>query len=34
MLHDGSIVISEVEIVRLVYSIPPEEAADAKLPAR
>lgn len=32
MLHDGLIVISDVEIVRLVHSSPPEELADANLP--
>ncbi len=34
MLEDGLIVISDVEIVRLVRSSPPEEAANAKLPTR
>jgi PII-like signaling protein len=33
MLQDGLIVISDVEIVRLVHSIPPEEDASARLPA-
>jgi PII-like signaling protein len=34
MMHDGLIVISDVEIVRLVHPSPPEEAADATLPTR
>jgi PII-like signaling protein len=34
MLHDGLIVISDVKIVRLVHSSPPEEAANATLPTR
>jgi len=32
MLHDGLIVISDVDIVRLIHSSPPEEAADATIP--
>jgi PII-like signaling protein len=32
MLHDGLIVISDVEMVRLVHTSLPEEAADATLP--
>lgn len=34
MLQDGLIVISDVEIVRLVHPGSPEEAADATLPTR
>jgi PII-like signaling protein len=34
MLQDGLIVVSEVEIVRLVHSNPPEETANATIPAR
>jgi PII-like signaling protein len=34
MLQDGLIVISDVEIVRLVHSSPPEDAANAALPTR
>ena len=33
MLADGLIVVSDVDIVRLVRSSPPEEAAHAGLPA-
>jgi PII-like signaling protein len=33
MLQDGLIVISDVEIIRLVHSTPPEEAANATIPA-
>jgi PII-like signaling protein len=32
MIEDGLIVFSDVEIVRLVHSIPPEEGADASIP--
>ena len=34
MLQDGLIVISDVDIVRLVRSSPPEEVANANLPTR
>ena len=34
MLQDGLIVISDVDIVRLVHSHPPEEADHANLPSR
>ena len=34
MIQDGLIVMSDVDIVRLVHSQPPAEASDAKLPAR
>jgi len=34
MLQDGLIVFSDVDIVRLIHSRPPEEAADAALPGR
>jgi len=34
MIQDGLIVVSDVDIVRLVHSQPAGEAADAKLPAR
>lgn len=34
MIEDGLIVISDVEIVRLVHAQAPEEAADANLPTR
>jgi PII-like signaling protein len=34
MLQDGLIVVSDVDIVRLVHSSPPEEAANATLPTR
>lgn len=34
MIQDGLIVISEVEIVRLANSIPPEEDAIARIPGR
>jgi PII-like signaling protein len=33
MLQDGLIVVSEVDIVRLIHPYSPPEAADAKLPA-
>lgn len=33
MIEDGLIVFSDVEIVRLVRSIPPEEAANATIPS-
>jgi uncharacterized protein len=33
MIQDGLIVLSDVEIVRLVHSSPPEEDTDARLPA-
>jgi PII-like signaling protein len=32
MLQDGLIVVSDVDIVRLVHASPPEESADANLP--
>ena len=32
MIEDGLIVFSDVEIVRLVHSIPPDEAANATIP--
>ena len=32
MIEDGLIVFSDVDIVRLVHSIPPDEAANANLP--
>jgi len=34
MIEDGLIVISDVEMVRLVHSNPPEEDANARLPTR
>jgi hypothetical protein len=34
MLEDGLIVVSDVDIVRLVHTHSPLEASDAKLPAR
>jgi PII-like signaling protein len=34
MIQDGLIVISDVQIVRLLHSNPPEEGADARLPTR
>jgi PII-like signaling protein len=34
MLQDGLIVLSDVEIVRLIHSSPPEQAANANLPIR
>jgi PII-like signaling protein len=34
MIQDGLIVVSDVDIVRLVHSQAPEEALDANLPAR
>jgi hypothetical protein len=34
MIQDGLIVVSDVDIVRLVHSPAPEEALDANLPAR
>lgn len=34
MLQDGLIVISDVDIVRLIHSSPPEEAANATIPTR
>jgi len=34
MIQDGLIVVSDVDIVRLVHAQPAGEAADAKLPAR
>jgi PII-like signaling protein len=33
MLEDGLIVFSDVEIVRLIHSVPPEETANASIPA-
>ena len=34
MLHDGLIVVSDVDMVRLVSSVPPEESTNAGLPPR
>ncbi|HLH39481.1 MAG TPA: DUF190 domain-containing protein [Bryobacteraceae bacterium] len=34
MLQDGLIVVSDVDIVRLIHSSPPEEAANATIPTR
>jgi PII-like signaling protein len=34
MLQDGLIVVSDVEIVRLIRSSPPEETANATIPTR
>jgi len=34
MLRDGLIVVSDVEIVRLIHAIPPEETANANIPIR
>lgn len=34
MLQDGLIVISDVDIVRLIHSSPPEETSNATIPAR
>lgn len=34
MLQDGLIVVSDVEIVRLIHSSPPEETANATIPTR
>ncbi len=34
MLQDGLIVISDVDIIRLIHSSPPEEAANATIPTR
>ena len=34
MIQDGLIVISDVQIVRLLHSNPPEDGADARLPTR